>query len=112
MNLESLTAYGAKTNEGMARCMNNESFYLRMVKMTLEDKSFNALKAAMEAEDAHAAFEAAHALKGITGNVSLTPIYEPVCALTDLLRGRNTLADGSQALVEQIMNEREKALKL
>ena len=46
----------------------------------------------MEPADDHAdldaAFEAAHALKGVTGNLALTPIYEPVQVVTELLRSR------------------------
>lgn len=112
MDIKSLEAYGANTAEGMARCMNNESFYLRMVSMVLEDSNFEALRSAMEARDAHAAFEAAHALKGAVGNVSLTPIFGPVCELTEALRGSEEIPAGSEALMEQIMESREKALSL
>ena len=112
MTLESLNAFGANTAEGLARCMNNEPFYLRMVGMVLADKSFTALQEAMDAGDAHAAFEAAHALKGTTGNVSLTPLYEPVCTLTELLRSRDDIPEEAEKLLEQIMDRREKALKL
>ena len=112
MTIESLKAYGANTNEGLTRCMNNKSFYLRMVSMALADKNFDKLKAAMEAKDAHAVFEAAHALKGSIGNVALTPIYKPVCALTELMRGKDELASGSKELLGQIMEQREKALML
>lgn len=112
MTLETLRAYGANTAEGMTRCINNEAFYLRMVGMVLADKHFEALSAAMRAGDATAAFEAAHALKGTVGNVALTPIYKPLCELTDLLRGKTMPADGGKALLEQIMTQRERALKL
>lgn len=112
MTLDALIAYGANTAEGMARCLNDESFYLEMVSMTLQDKSFDALKSAMDAGDAHAAFAAAHSLKGSVGNVALTPIYEPLCALTDLLRGKDAPVDGGEALLTQIMTAREKALSL
>ena len=33
MTIDSLKAFGANTAEGLARCMNNEAFYLRMVGM-------------------------------------------------------------------------------
>lgn len=112
MTLDALTAYGANTAEGLARCMNNEPFYLRMVDMALQDRNFDALKAAMDAGDARAAFEAAHALKGLIGNVALTPIYGPVCALTELLRGKDALVEGGDALLEEIMRQREGALSL
>ena len=112
MTLDALRAYGANTGEGLARCMNNEPFYLRMVAMALADKNFDALTAAMDAGDVTAAFEAAHALKGSIGNVSLSPIYRPLCELTELLRGGNMPAEGGRALLAQIVSEREKALML
>ncbi len=88
ITLESLRAYGANVDEGLARVMNKEDFYLRMVNMVLGDASkFDQLKAAVEAGDAKAAFEVAHALKGATGNVSLTPIYRPICEFSDTLKG-------------------------
>ena len=38
------------------------------------------------AGDYRQGFEAAHALKGVLGNLSLTPLYERISALTELLR--------------------------
>ena len=86
MTIDMLTAYGANTKEGLQRCMNNESFYFRMVKMIPGDVHFQNLYDAIDAGDLTAAFEAAHALKGSTGNLSLTPIFAPVCEITELLR--------------------------
>jgi HPt (histidine-containing phosphotransfer) domain-containing protein len=112
ITLDALKLYGANTAEGMARCLNKESFYLSMVAMALADKNFDNLKAALDAGDNRAAFAAAHALKGSIGNVALTPIYEPVCALTELLRGKDDPVAGAGALAERIMTAREKALSL
>ena len=112
MTLDALKAFGANTAEGMARCLNNEAFYLKMVAMTLADGSFDALKTAMDAGDISRAFAAAHSLKGTTGNVALTPIYEPVCALTELLRGRDAPVNGCEALLDEILAQRERALAL
>ena len=112
MTLDALREFGANTAERMERCLNDESFYLEMVAMTLSDGSFEKLQDAMDAGDARATFAAAHSLKGSVGNVALTPIYEPVCALTELLRGKDSPVDGAGALLEQIMAAREKALSL
>ena len=111
LTLDSLRTYGANVSEGLARCMNNEAFYLRMVNLALTDANFDRLKSAMDAGDARAAFEAAHALKGSIGNVSLTPIYEPVCQLTELLRGMSVPVDGG-ALVDEVMAQLDKARAL
>ena len=66
----------------------------------------------MDAGDTHAAFAAAHSLKGSIGNVALTPVYEPICALTELLRGKDAPVAGAETLAEQIIAAREKALSL
>lgn len=107
ITIEALNNYGADTKEGLTRCMNNEAFYLRLVGMGLADPNFEKLSQAVSAGDAKAAFESAHALKGIVGNLSLTPLYKPVAELTDLLRGKEEMPDTSPYL-EQIMDQYEK----
>ena len=111
MTVEALKAYGANTAEGLTRCMNNEGFYLRMVGMGLNDPNFQKLGDAVTAGDVKEAFEAAHALKGVTGNLALTPLYEPLCVLTEALRGKDEMADVS-ALLTQVMDQLEKARAL
>ena len=88
MTLDDLRAFGANVDEGLARCMNMEAFYLRLVNSVKQEANFAALFAAMEAHDLEAGFKAAHALKGVLGNLSLTPLYEPMIELTELLRVR------------------------
>jgi HPt (histidine-containing phosphotransfer) domain-containing protein len=51
------------------------------------------LDAAVAAGDAKAAFEAAHGLKGAVGNLALTPIYTPISAITERLRGQSEMCD-------------------
>ena len=87
LTIDDLRRFGANVQDGMGRCMNDESFYLEMVRMTLNEKSFDKLSDAIRSGDRKGAFEAAHALKGITGNVALTPLYEPLTEMTELLRG-------------------------
>ena len=84
LTIEKLRAYGANVDEGMGRCMNNEAFYLRLVNMAADDGGFEKLRAAMESGDRKESFEAAHALKGMLGNLSLTPVSRPASELTEL----------------------------
>ena len=93
LTIESLKEYGADIETGLARCMGMKDFYLRMVGMELADSHFSALDQAMERRDAKAAFEALHALKGAVGNLSLTPLYTPICEMTERLRGMQTMPD-------------------
>ena len=105
LTIDSLRAYGANVDEGLGRCMNMEPFYLKVVGMVKDDVdgSFAGLKAAMDARDAEKTFEAAHALKGSTGNVALTPIFKPVCALSDMLKGNTAASMGPEC--DSLANE-------
>ena len=88
LTIETLRSFGANVDEGLTRCMGNEAFYLRMVRLAMADANYEALSAAVERNDLDAAFEAAHALKGVTANLALAPICDPVSELTELLRAR------------------------
>ena len=88
MTVQELNDWGAATQEGLQRCINNEGFYLRMVGMIPNDVHFQELYDAIGARDLDKAFEAAHALKGSTGNLALSPLFDPICEITELLRAR------------------------
>ena len=88
LTIDNLKEFGANTEEGLARCLNNEGFYLNLVKSVQNDTNIAVLKDAIAANDLDTAFEAAHALKGVLGNLSLTPVLEPCAEITELLRAR------------------------
>ena len=89
LTIDSLEAFGADTDDALARCMGNEAFYFKLIGKVLDDKNFEVLEQAIHAKDLDKAFEAAHSLKGVLGNLSLTPVYDPVNEMTELLRSRN-----------------------
>ena len=93
LTIDALNTYGANTAEGLSRCFGNEAFYLRLVNMGLADPNFDRLRGALAAHDTAGAFEAAHALKGSLGNLSLTPLFEPISELTEKLRGQTAPVD-------------------
>ncbi len=88
LTVEGLKEIGANTEEGLGRCMNNEAFYLRMVGMSASDEHFGKLRESALAGDLDAAFDHAHALKGVLANVSLTNVLEPIIEITEDLRAR------------------------
>ena len=106
LTIESLKALGADTETGLARCVNNEDFYLSMVKIVLEDNGYDELKALIDSHSIPEAFERAHALKGILGNVSLTTLYEPVAEMTEELRAGKDI--DYSGYISTIMTELEK----
>ncbi len=86
LTIEKLNEFGVNTKEGLTRCMNNEKFYFRMLKMGLSSDQFDKLGNALESGNTSEAFEASHALKGVLGNLALTPIYNPLADMTEMLR--------------------------
>ena len=108
LTLDALKQFGADTNDGMTRCMNNEAFYFKLIGKVVEDKNFEALENAVAEKNLDAAFEAAHSLKGVLGNLALTPIYEPVYEITELLRART---DMDYAPYLKTISEKRSALK-
>ena len=110
LTMEALRRFGANTEEGLGRCLNDEGFYLELVNMELADENFEKLAASLERNDWQAAFEAAHSLKGSLGNLALTPIYAPTAELTDRLRGGRE-ADYA-ALLAEILSQRDALLAL
>ncbi len=56
MTLDELKAWGADTAAGLQRCMNNETFFFRLVKMIPGDPNFQKLYDAVAGGDLQAAF--------------------------------------------------------
>ena len=91
LTIDNLKSLGANTDEGLARCLGKEDFYLRMVSMALADDGFERLMDAVRKGDLNEGFERAHALKGVLANVSLTTLAEPIIEITEELRAHNDI---------------------
>jgi HPt (histidine-containing phosphotransfer) domain-containing protein len=91
LTIDALKQLGCDTDDGLTRCMGNEAFYFKLIGKVIDDKNFQALEDAVAAKNLDAAFDAAHSLKGVLGNLALTPIYQPVYEITELLRERKDI---------------------
>ena len=90
LTLEKLQELGIDTKEGLNRCMNMEAFYFKMLGMGLTNEYFETLEKAIADNKLDEAFEAAHALKGVIGNLAIAPIYEPLAEMTEMLRAKQS----------------------
>lgn len=88
ITIEELKDLGADIETGLSRCLGNEALYLKLVGLGLGDAKFEELGAALGADDLGKAFELCHALKGVIGNLALTPLYEALSDMTEKLRAR------------------------
>ena len=77
---------GIDVNKGVLRLMGRTDKYLSLLKKFLQDDSFAKLKDAFAREDCTAAYNAAHALKGISANLSLELLNERVCLQMSILQ--------------------------
>ena len=84
--LDVLEDWGCDIEEGLERLGGDEDFYETLLSGFVQENGMGELVQAMETGDYRSAFEAAHGLKGDTGNLSLAPLYEAVCLLVEDLR--------------------------
>ncbi|MBQ9199765.1 MAG: Hpt domain-containing protein [Lachnospiraceae bacterium] len=110
LTIDALREYGANVDEGLSRCINNEVLYLRLVGTVVDEKNFDRLSEALSENNLDEAFDAAHALKGALGNLALTPIYDKVVEITELLRARTEMDYSS--LEAEINAKREELREL
>ena len=105
MTLEELyEQIGGNYAEAMDR-MRMEKLVDRFVVKFLNDSSCENLLAAWSAGDQTAAFEAAHAAKGVCANLAITSIADPASEITEALRpGNDALRDQTDidALIAQL----------
>ena len=90
---ELLEAYGVEYQTTMDRFLGSEAFYMRLLDMMFQDDNLQKLGDSLKAQDYTAAFEAAHTLKGVVGNMGLTPLYRAVCEIVEPLRKRERRED-------------------
>ncbi|MDO5517039.1 MAG: Hpt domain-containing protein [Clostridium sp.] len=86
MNKYKMIKAGINVNEAVKRFGNSQEIYERFLRKFPDELCYDKLKKALEVKETEAAFQAAHALKGIAGNLSLKELYKASYLLTEELR--------------------------
>jgi HPt (histidine-containing phosphotransfer) domain-containing protein len=81
-----LKALGVDVDDAMQRFMNNEALYIRMLGKLPEAVSEQEVLPAFESGDYSEALAKAHTIKGVMGNLSITPLYKAYSDAVRLLR--------------------------
>ncbi len=84
--LEQLRELGVNTDEALARFMNNEDLYKRMLLKFPPNIEKLEVLPFIESGDYKTALANAHTIKGVTGNLSLTPLYTAYSEIVSLFR--------------------------
>ena len=87
--MEELSGLGVDTNDAIARFMGNSELYESMLKKFPKAVEDAPVLAYAQSEDYETATSNAHALKGVTGNLSLTPLYDRYTRIVDMYRESN-----------------------
>jgi HPt (histidine-containing phosphotransfer) domain-containing protein len=75
--------------EGLKRMMNNAKFYAKMLTKFKEDTNLASLEEALAAGDMEKAHVAAHTLKGVVSNLSLTELYKQIMELETQIKAKD-----------------------
>ena len=75
--------------EGKKRVMNNGKLYAKLLTKFKDDKNLNDLAAFAEAQDWDKAQRAAHTLKGIAANLSLTELFNQSLDVETQIKGKS-----------------------
>ncbi len=110
LTLDGLRNFGADVDTGLKRCVNKESFYFRLIKTVPGNADFVKLKEAIENKDYEAGFLSAHALKGVTTNLSLDSLSKPIIEITDHLRFKEEM--DYKPLLDEIEKKRSELADL
>lgn len=86
MMKQKMEAAGIDVGSGLERFMGNEALYEKFLKRFGDDASYAELTAAISAGDCEKAFTAAHTLKGVCGNLSMTKLAQLVSSQVEFLR--------------------------
>lgn len=99
--LTELKNFGVDIDDAMNRFMNNEGLYKKMLLKLPPNIEKLPVKSLADAGDNDGALANAHTLKGITGNLSLTPLFNGYTKIVELYRAGKP--DEAKAVLEGIL---------
>lgn len=103
-----LAKYGIDYVDAMDR-VGSADFYKKLAMKYLDDSNYVDLVAAMEVKDYEEGYSAAHALKGVSGNLSLANLFKVASAVSDaLFEGEY---EAAQKLMPELKAANEKAIE-
>ncbi|MBR5508769.1 MAG: Hpt domain-containing protein [Lachnospiraceae bacterium] len=106
--LDELSGYGADIQDGLNRFAGHSALYEKMLKKFPDAVKKTEVQCYFQANDFEQALANAHTLKGMTGNLSLTPLYEAYTDVVALLRQGKP--EEARAIFEKMLPVQEKMI--
>lgn len=105
MNIkECYEAFGGNYEECFSRLRTDERIAKFLLKMA-EDGSYDLLVKSLEERNIPEAFRAAHTLKGVCLNLSVTQLFNSSSRLTEALRGREDYGSDIEPLLAAVTED-------
>lgn len=112
MNRYKLTQAGVNPRDGIERFSGNKDLFEKYLNAFPQDPNFEKLKEGLKSKNIESAFQAAHALKGVSGNLSLEELFERIVPLVEELRaGSMEHADELMVPIEESYQKVVEALQ-
>ncbi len=105
--IRQLEAGGIDVAQALERVMGNEALLERLLGKFLDAPQYHALCAALERGDPEQAAAAAHTMKGMCGNLSMTELFRLFTMQVETLRGGDLVA--GREMMAQITPAYERA---
>jgi two-component system sensor histidine kinase/response regulator len=95
--------------EGLRRVVNNKKLFAKLLTKFKKETNLNEFLSSIEAKDYEKAQISAHTLKGISGNLSLTALYEQAIVIEAQLKNK-TVEEGAVENITACFNETLKVI--
>lgn len=105
MTDENYREIGLDLASARQRFLGNRELFEKFLFRFPEDQNFVKIMEAVEAGQMEDAFNAAHTLKGVCGNLSLSKLYEKVSEITERLRAEQMPEDEELQALEEVYQE-------
>lgn len=99
-------AFGGNYQEVISRLRTDERV-ARFLQKVVSDQSYQLLCDSIASGNVDEAFRAAHTLKGVCANLSITRFGESSSALTEVLREKRVINDELKPLLEKVKEDYE-----
>lgn len=96
-----LREQGVNVDKALERMKGNKEAYKNFLKEFFEDPDFEALQESIDAQNVKDAFDYAHGLKGMAGNLGLDRVHGKISILVEILRQGSL--EGAMEAYEEVM---------
>lgn len=104
MDKTELLKAGIDYDDGLKRFSGYSSIYEKYLKRFVTDEQADILTEQMEKCQYEEAFQTAHKLKGIIGNLSMNNLFEKISVFVDKLRNESDV-EGAKAMYPELLEE-------